>query len=284
MSLDGKLRTQFAARNQIAPLAGPPQPERGRIAKSYCILITPRSGSTWLSRRIERLAVLSCPDEFFNTEEFANTLKFNPGNNIREVFDRVAAKNCTNTGIFGFEISYFDLEEFEKEVCLLDVMPGERHFFYLNRRNFVAQAISLYTAVESRVFHLYDRGGEPAPSRQVPYDDDRILYWACHILQQEYGIRRWLARNRITPVRLCYEELREDIDGAVARIADALGVDLSSAQPRDVAQTMPITAAWAGAYEDRFRERHWEFCRKWEALRGTAPCPYDRAALAANTG
>jgi trehalose 2-sulfotransferase len=274
MSYAGNLRIQFAAFAGERVFDPPYHRAKLPVSKTYCILFTPRSGSTWLARRIAGLDVLSCPEEYFNAEEFTNTLKLNPGRDIYEVFDIIARKHCTNNGLFGFEISYFDLEEFEQEAKLLDVMLGEHQFFYLNRRNFVAQAISLYTAVESQVFHAFEDAGPLLERRAVPYDDDKIMFWACHILQQEYGIHEWLAANRISPIRLRYEELLEDIDGVIARIARHLGVDLTGAQQRAIPQTEKITADNAASYEGLFRHRHSEFCRNWEAGRAIAPCPY----------
>lgn len=45
----------------------------------------------------------------------------------------------------------FNLEEPELEAELLDIMMGEKYFSYLGRRNFVAQPVPRYTAVESRI-------------------------------------------------------------------------------------------------------------------------------------
>jgi LPS sulfotransferase NodH len=206
MPLEGKLRAQFIAFHGNDVAAARYERPKMPVRKTYCILITPRSGSTWLSRRISRLDVLSCPEEYFIAEEFTNTLKYNPGRDIYEVFDIVAQTNCTSDGLFGFEMSYFDLEEFEHEARLIDVMLGERHFFYLNRRNFVAQAISLHTAVESHVFHVFGAAEALQPRPAVPYDDGKIMYWVCHILQQEFGIRQWLRANKVKPVTLCFRE------------------------------------------------------------------------------
>ena len=278
MSQDAKFRAHFAALQGGQPATTSHRRPKQPIDKTYCILITPRSGSTWLSRRIARLDMLSCPEEHFIAEEFSNTLKFNPGRDIYEVFDVIAAKNRTKDGVFGFEMSYFDLEEFEQEARLLDVMPGEQHFFYLNRRNFVAQAVSLHLAVESQVFHAFCEHQERP---EVPYHDESILHWACHILQQEYGIQRWLRANRVHAMRLCYEELVEDIDRAIGRIADRLRMDLSDAGANPIQQTEKINAGPAADYEHEFRDRHWDFCRKWEAVRGTAPCPYSAAVAEA---
>jgi trehalose 2-sulfotransferase len=280
MSFDGKLRATFDSfhgkRRARARYRRPKLP----IERTYCILITPRSGSTWLCHRIARLDVLSCPDEYFIADEFINTLQYNPGRDIYEVFDIVAKKNCTNTGIFGFKMSYFDLEEFEKEAKLLDVMIGDKYFFYLSRRNFVAQAISLYAAVESQIFHVFGDGPKQARP-DIAYDDDKIMYWACHILQQEYGIQQWLDTNQVKPVQLHYEELLNDVDGVIARIADQLGVDLTGAPTLDIPQTEKIANGNAADFERAFRRNHSDFCRFWEVVRGTAPSPYTGTTLVA---
>ncbi|HWD60540.1 MAG TPA: Stf0 family sulfotransferase [Stellaceae bacterium] len=277
MSFDGKLRAQFASfhgKHPAEPYRRPALP----VKQSYCILITPRSGSTWLCRRMARLDVLSCPTEHFNADAFATTLKYNPGRDIYEVFDLIAAKNCTNTGIFGFKISYFDLAEFEREAPLLDVMPpGEQHIVTLRRENFVAQAISLHVAVESQMFHAIGAAPESLVRPPVPYDDNRIMYWACHILQQEHGIARWLQDNKVTPLALTYEELVEDVDAAIGRIAARLGVDLSAARAREMPQAEKFTADRTGEYEARFRAQHPRFCRRWAVLRGRLPCLVNHA-------
>jgi LPS sulfotransferase NodH len=279
MSVDGKLRAHFNAFNRghsVAPARRP----RVALNKTYCILMTPRSGSTWLTRRVARLDVLSCPDEYFNTEVFGDTLKYNPGRDVYEVFDIIAEKNRTQDGIFGFEISYFDLEELELEAKLLDLMVGEKSFFYLNRRNFVAQAISLYAAVESKIFHSFQVTGDARPRREVPYDDNKIMFWACHILQQEFGFRQWMTANNVRPMRLRYEELCDDIDAVIGKMAEHLGVNSRGAESLPIPQTERMTADWAGEYERHFRQGYGEFCRKWEAARGTQPCHFTGVAPA----
>jgi trehalose 2-sulfotransferase len=279
MSVDGKLRAHFNVFSSD-PSVALVQRARTALDKTYCILMTPRSGSTWLTRRIARLDVLSCPDEYFNTEVFGDTLKYNRGRDVYEVFDVIARKNRTQKGLFGFEISYFDLEELELEAQLLDLMVGEKFFFYLNRRNFVAQAISLYTAVESKIFHNFQPMSEPQSRRDVPYDADKIMFWVCHILQQEFGFHQWMTANNVKPMRLRYEELCADIDAVIVKMALHLGVDLRGVEAHPTPQTERVTADCAGEYERRFRNAHWEFCRKWEAVRGTEPCPFTGVAPA----
>ncbi|HTW51322.1 MAG TPA: Stf0 family sulfotransferase [Stellaceae bacterium] len=277
MAGEGKFRAYFNALDAAHGVASGPR-ERVRLDKTYCILITPRSGSTWLARRIAGVDVLSCPGEHFNAELFGATLKHNAGRDIYEVFDAIAAKNRTRQGLFGFEISYFDLEELEFEARLLDLMVGEKFFFYLSRRNFVAQAISLHTAVESKIFHSFQPEDEPRKRSDVPYDDDKIMFWVSHILQQEFGIHQWMTANNLEPMRLHYEELCADIDAVIRKMAAHLGVDLQGIPARPTAQTQRITADSAPDYERRFRSSHEEFCRKWQAARGTEPCPFTGVA------
>lgn len=277
MAAGGKLRAHFDALDGGRDTS-PERRERAHVDQTYCILMTPRSGSTWLARRIAGLDVLSCPGEHFNAEMFGDTLKHNAGRDIYEVFDVIAAKNRTRQGLFGFEISYFDLEELELEARLLDLMVGEKFFFYLNRQNFVAQAVSLYTAVESKVFHSFEPEDESQPRPDIPYDDGKIMFWVSHILQQEFGIAQWMTANDIEPMRLHYEELCTDIDAVIRRMAAHLGVDLRDRDPRPTVQTQRLTADSAGEYEARFRHTHQEFCQKWQAVRGAEPCPLADAA------
>jgi len=84
--------------------------------------------------------------------------------------------------------------------------------------------------------------------------------------------------NDVKPMRLRYEELCADIDAVIGRMAGHLNVDLRGVEARPTPQTERITTASAGEYERRFRNAHWEFCRKWEAMRGTAPCPFTGVA------
>ena len=83
MSYDGKLRAQFMAFHGRRPATASYERPKLPIRKTYCILITPRSGSTWLSRRISRLEVLSCPEEYFIADEFTSTLKYNAGRDLK---------------------------------------------------------------------------------------------------------------------------------------------------------------------------------------------------------
>ncbi|HEV2301710.1 MAG TPA: hypothetical protein VGR91_09100 [Stellaceae bacterium] len=61
---------------------------------TYCILITPRSGSTWLTREMARRDVLSTPDEYFNLEELPNGSKNNPACSLPDYF-AVISNNLT---------------------------------------------------------------------------------------------------------------------------------------------------------------------------------------------
>lgn len=56
-------------------------------------------------------------------------------------------------------------------------------------------------------------------------------------------------------------------------MADDTGVDLDGVEPHSTQKTERITADCATERERRFRDAHEEFCRKWDAIRGTDSCP-----------
>jgi LPS sulfotransferase NodH len=243
--------------------------ERPGPNKVYCILITPRSGSTWLSQEIARLEVMSHPDEYFLTEQFHDALLDNPCKDLKEYYEIVSKKRMTESGVFGLEISFFDLEELEREVQLFDLLPKDRHFVYLSRRNFVAQGVSLYLAIETRRFHSLREPDTPdGRERPARYDGQAIKYWTAHILDQEYSIEQWMQAHDVTPLRVSYEDMLQNMDAVIAKIAEWIGVDVDVNRER-----LPLPSPrrlYSGVnreFEARFREENRAWCDEWDEFR-----------------
>ncbi len=244
------------------------------VKKTYAVIMTPRSGSTWLTHEVASYDVLSCPDEYFNINGMALSLKSNPCNSIVEYYDIVNTKMMSDRGIFGFEISYFDLEKLEKEVSLLTLMRGERYFINLTRKNFVAQAVSLFIAVETGLYHRFENSADQNNTSSLPaYDKDKILHWSVHILQQEFGIRKWIADHGVSTLEVTYESMKVDIDAVVANIAMHIHyTDLLPQKRLGANATIKLAHSISSDYEMRFRSDFPSWCDEWQIHRGAKNC------------
>lgn len=245
------------------------------IQKTYAILMTPRTGSTWLTHEIASYRVLGHPDEYFIADIFDQSVDYNPSSNIYEYYDVVAKKMSSGENIFGFEISYHDLEELEKEADLLSLMTGERYFIYLTRKNFVAQSISLHIASESGFYHLTNKESpEGLHTRsEIPYDAEKIRHWCSHILQQEYGFNQWISAKEISVLKIEYEDMVENMTSVIFSIAAHVGVELNGIKlAAHVPRTVRVTASYSNQYEQKFRSEYNEWCRFWEQGRGLEEC------------
>ena len=260
----------FSAEHDIAAL-----PDMRVADRTYCILFTPRSGSTWLTYNIAKYRLLSHPDEYFIANEFLTSLEYNQASNIRDYYRLVSNKMMTNVGTFGFEISFFDLEELEKDALLRSLMEGVQSFVYLSRKNFVAQAVSLYIASVSGRYHSFEGDRVQSCVEPVKCDLSLIKFWACHILQQEYGIERWLSHNRIDALRITFEDILADCEAVVASIARWIGVELTIAPDPAAKRTRSVSTNLNAHFEAAFRAEHPEWCEYWSRNRGMFPCDYD---------
>ena len=247
------------------------------IKKTYAILMTPRSGSTWLTHEIASYETLSHPDEYFIAEIFDQAILHNGSSNIYEYYDVVSNKMSSGEGIFGFEISYFDLDELEAEADLLSLMTGEKYFIYLTRDNFVSQAISMHIAKESGIYHSTNSEDASAllVRANVPYNAEKIRYWCSHILQQEYGFKTWLASRNIDFLKIQYEDMIADMTEVVQRIASHVEVELPAQSSPDAPRTVSVAAAYSDHYEQQFRLEHSEWCSHWTKNRGQLPCNFE---------
>ena len=245
-----------------------------QVKKTYAILMTPRSGSTWLTHEIASYSVLSHPDEYFNPLLFTDLVHHNRTKNIYECFDLLASNHASAAGVFGFEITYFSLEKLEVEVDIQSLMVGEKYFFYLTRKNFVAQAISLYIATETGLYHVTNKDDPQALQSRpnVSYDGKKIQHWCSHILQQEYGFNKRLLTGNITPISISYEDMLVDIKKVVQRIAGHLYVELPSKPHKDAVRTIRTAPSYSDDYEARFRADYDQWCRSWEQDRGLKEC------------
>lgn len=243
--------------------------------KIYCIAFTPRSGSTWLAHLVENSQALGVPREWFNPHAASHTIDHCGAGNFPEYYQHIKRFHTVNNA-FGFEVAYPHFDKLLQEGYGY-VLEEVNAWIFLRRKDFVAQAVSLYRALHSGVYHI--RGDSAAPEVPLEYDRDRIAKLAFNLMNREWRFLQYFERKSIDPSMLWYEDLlsmkAEDI---LALLASIVGVDISntnealaSAGETDFRITSDDSSK---TMIERFKQENSELMNFWNEFRGT--CPADR--------
>lgn len=224
----------------------------------YLIAMTPRSGSSFLCDMMKRTKRFGLPDEVLNAELVPGFMKRSPGRSPEEYLRNIVRSRKTRNGVSGFKASWFQFESFMNACSGRKPVAGFR-VIYLTRRDLAAQAVSLYKATASSVFHTNVTHEQTAIERlnSLDYDFKAIDYWYEHILGQERGWRRFFFENRVVPLCISYEEVEEDVLQVMQRIADFVRVN-----PANVA--LPANGSVFKKVSD---DRNLQWARRFESDR-----------------
>jgi trehalose 2-sulfotransferase len=208
---------------------------RTPMRKSYIVASSPRSGSTYLCRLLGQSGLLGAPSEVlnpgFDLRGFKNRFKVSsPADYIAELIARRTAKS----GVFGLKAHFENFESFLKEYPeLLDVLSPVT-YIYINRRDRVAQAVSMARALQT---NQWSSQGEKGPKPQLRYDRELIANSMKEVELQDAGWLNWFKANKVTPFRLTYEDLLDDPAGTVRSVVEYFEVQNAE---RDEVKVPPV--------------------------------------------
>ncbi len=184
------------------------------IRKNLIICFTPRSGSSWLTEMVEKSGGLGRAGEYLNPEHLPKIMSRYPASSLSDYLAHVLKGTSSYNRVASIELTWFHLRNFALALGykpLEDSLPkpfdGDSWYVWLLRRNFVAQAVSLYKATESGFFHSIQGQDGQIEGKKIPYSRKKIKNWCEHILQQEFGFERWFELHGIEPLRFFYEDL-----------------------------------------------------------------------------
>jgi len=172
--LPDKLKTEASALAMTRSSGGNPIPMGGAPAsalpRACLICTTPRSGSYLLSEALESTGYLGRPNEYFRgTDDDGKWWSERLGvERPADYVDKVVAQGSTPNGVFGLKLQWFQVADLINRFRSVygDLSPGadvdqclRRRFarvdyFWLRRRNKVAQGISWYRAIGSGVWFV----------------------------------------------------------------------------------------------------------------------------------
>jgi LPS sulfotransferase NodH len=211
---------------------------------SYFICTTPRSGSSLLCNRLTNTQIAGNPDEYFGKESESWIEKWGPDISFREYLNRVLQQGTTANGVFGAKVFLIDgygdecLFDFIRKAAqlpeyagaqlnaqelLADIFPN-LHYIWLTRRDKVRQAVSLWRALQTRVW-LSFRTMENVAPQPAFYDAAKIHRALQYLLMQNAEWQEFFTRAAITPLTVVYEDFVGEQEQTISRVLDFLGIE-----------------------------------------------------------
>lgn len=183
--------------------------------REYFIAITPRSGSSWLTELLASTHIAGNPEEWFNPNHLSGILENYKCDNVFDYMKSIKARQCTANSVFGIEASFYQLKLVLEENSFNSILKDPKVIAW-TRKDFVAQGISLFKAVETGYFHSLQ--GNKMAIKEAEYNATKIKEWILHILYQEAHWETFFKTQGITPLRLTYEDLVSDTLGILKKI------------------------------------------------------------------
>ncbi|MBU6426182.1 MAG: hypothetical protein KGQ69_07595, partial [Rhodospirillales bacterium] len=177
----------------------------------YVIMFTARSGSTWLTNVLSSTKLLGTPEEFINPDFVLGVARSLNAKEAAPFLELLKCRRKSPNGVFGIEARHVDIELLGEE-AFFKTFGAETIFFNLWRENIIAQAISLYRAVNSGRYHSTDNAVSSVP----PYDADQIDKWLVHLHLQENANIKILRKRGIAFDNLRYETIVKNRDATIA--------------------------------------------------------------------
>lgn len=210
-----------------------------------CLLCTTwRSGSTHFGSVVESNLGLPLAEEvLWSREERQPLARIVSASDLVEHVDELVKRIRTESGFFGAKLMWPHLKEAIVAIQGLPKWAGASdleivrrlfpspRFVLLTREDKVRQGISLFRASATGVLHL-KRNGEFYERRGarhvVEYERREIESAIDRLKKSDHGWQEFFARNNVVPTAISYEEVCEDLLGAVNRVLDLVGAERCS--------------------------------------------------------
>jgi LPS sulfotransferase NodH len=173
-------------------------------------------------------------------------------------------EGTTPNGVFGAKLMWSYFNDFlalmrgiprfagRGDGSLLNAAFPELRYVFVSRSDKVRQAVSLWRALQTLVWHKdADVGAEQREQRSV-YSFDAIGHLLDQLRRQEDAWRGFFFRIGQRPLTLYYEDIAGDLEGTVGRVLDDLQIarpqhDLLARQPLS-RQSDELSESWVQSY------------------------------------
>jgi trehalose 2-sulfotransferase len=241
------------------------------LRKSYIVASSYRCGSTFFCTSLWKTGLLGAPTEYLNIDagNAAIPAPNEPGRLMvrfgaktpEQYFAKLLAHRTGRNGIFGMKAHG---HHFEAALAwcpsMLEILAPVT-FIYINRRDKLAQAISMAKAMQTNAWISFDQ----VTGKNTRYDPDFIEQCKNEIEQQRLNWWRWFEANGVTPFVVTYEDMVSDKDAVVRSVVELLEVQNDIAEKIDLPdvekQGDEINAEWASRFaKDQVAAKdNWDF-------------------------
>jgi trehalose 2-sulfotransferase len=264
-----------------------PISEAARPQRAYIVCATPRSGSTLLCEMLTATGVAGRPGEHVEflraagrpaepREYFAGVtdrsvlellpVSAPPHPHHAPIAERVAhvlRDATTPNGVFGTKVMWGYMADLQERLAELPELArlddaqrlaqllGDVRYVHVSRPDHLAQAISLWRAVQTRAWRAEtDDACEPVYSFAAIDHLRRLLE------EHDCAWNRWFGHHELVPLRLTYDEIAADPRAALRRTLDHLGVSADAPdEPPLRRQAGEQSQQWAERYTSELAAR-----------------------------
>ncbi|QKT08652.1 sulfotransferase [Gordonia sp. X0973] len=248
--------------------------------KPYVVCATQRSGSTLLVESLAATGVAGRPAEFFqyfsssslapqprewfagvDDESIVGRLAVSePGHVDERTADQwradIRAAGATGNGVWGGKLMWNQtplliartrVAAGDLRAALRWLLGADPLFVHVHRDDLVAQAVSMWRAVQTRAWR--DGDVSAVPDEETFYSAEGIAHLAGILAEQQRRWQDWFAREGIEPVDVAFADLARDPTGTTARVLTALGQNPALAPPPPLKpQSNTRSKEWAQRY------------------------------------
>jgi len=216
--------------------------ELPRPAKSYLVLMSPRSGSTLLCAHLQHIGYGNPIEAFhFNRDRIRRNYGWkidfsNPYEYMRKALDFQTVRH-----VFGMKFNWIEFEIFKDVARQLTDGSGIRLsdaefvevffpgavYLHLKRRNKIEQAISYHKGMQSGIWAIPKDQGEDYKRYLMPAHYDRKHIEGCldNLLAYDLAWERYLNQNRLKHIVIWYEELSDRYTQVMKDVHQFLEID-----------------------------------------------------------
>ncbi|NYE70560.1 Stf0 family sulfotransferase [Microlunatus parietis] len=217
------------------------------------MLFTSRSGTTFFVDVLNRSGAFGEIREHLNPYRQKTGAKKWKSASMADFVAETVRTYASPEGVFGFKGTVEALLPLA-QVGELPDNAVQWSWITVHRRDIVAQAVSLFRAKATGVWHTVGKlaGKPPMP----PYDYAGIEKQVDLIQRKQGQIERFIAQQDLTPLRLVYEDFKDDPTDALKAVFDHVGLIPPANLSALAAQGEFVVMAddQSRRYADRFRQ------------------------------